>query len=916
MVKNNAAMGKLDLFFLIFISLILLLPLIIASDNIKTFEKGNLRYGKVTITSNFGAGDILAEITLENNSDVCSTDCYAKGKIVLYTSGKLIDSLRFKKLSGTWQQTSIKSYKIQIASGLKDVDDYKETCIPKNDGNGTYSSCSYTRIGSHKETNWIPYTNNLLPAGTYEWQILGQKEWYENVDWLASFFGVEVNDWALWGAGSSNTVYYSFETPSTYVINDADGTIFNGTFQGEQTTANFVTGKVGKGLYFNGTQNFTNPHWFISNTSFSVSLWVNPLIMNTNPYFISAFAGYSLQIKATDNNLSVGTGVGTHANIIPMQNNLWQFLVVTYNGSQWQVYKNGTNIVNYTEACPKISGWISTVGADGSGGTSNDFNGTMDGIGIWNRTLTNAEITQLWNNGAGVTFEGGGDFTINLTSPVNYANLTKTSGYFAVNFSSQTHDFTNATYYIWNSTGIFNNTLYNVTGLNNLTNISFIGLKSGSYTWNVYACDNSSICNFGTNSSFIVVTPILALCNSTYTTKYINYTFKDESTLARINASIPTSTFSYYLSDDSLLNGSLSLINNSYNYDYSFCFSPSFASVVIDSYIQYSSSGYPQRTYDPTAATFTNITTNKTLYLLSSSSGIYVTFQVVNIADQPISNVAVNATRIIDSELNVVGVGTTGADGSVTFWLNPDYSHTFTFVKTGYETYTTSLIPTQSTYTVTLGSGATTTQNDYTRGIVYSISPTNTTLFNGTDYNFNFTISSSYWVISSFGFVLKNSSDYAFAGVSSTDNGGTLSYNLNTGNQTNIIMEYFYIINSSSQNSTKTWYIISDAGTEFSLFYFFTDLKNYLTAGMFGLNNFGLSILLFIFIFVFTGVMSWKYGITSPVAIAALVFSLIAFLDVGAGIMDNLNPIGAIPHFPTIFFGVIFGALLFREVYS
>jgi len=46
-----------------------------------------------------------------------------------------------------------------------------------------------------------------------------------------------------------------------------------------------------------------------------------------------------------------------------------------------------------------------------------------------------------------------------------------------------------------------------------------------------------------------------------------------------------------------------------------------------------------------------------------------------------------------------------------------------------------------------------------------------------------------------------------------------------------------------------------------------------------------------------------------------LVFSLTAFLDVGLDIMSALNPFDAVPHFPTVFLGLITFGLLMREVY-
>jgi len=148
---------------------------------------------------------------------------------------------------------------------------------------------------------------------------------------------------------------------------------------------------------------------------------------------------------------------------------------------------------------------------------------------------------------------------------------------------------------------------------------------------------------------------------------------------------LPTSTFNYWLGDGSV-NKTLTFINNTANPSYPFCSIPLDKSLNVDMVVQYkNTTSYPQRTYDPPVQILTNTTTNKTLYLLNTVDGIYVTFQVLTGGNTPISGTLVNATRVIGSEDVIVGDGTTGAGGSVTFWLNPDFLHTMSFLKTGYD---------------------------------------------------------------------------------------------------------------------------------------------------------------------------------------------------------------------------------------
>jgi len=463
---------------------------------------------------------------------------------------------------------------------------------------------------------------------------------------------------------------------------------------------------------------------------------------------------------------------------------------------------------------------------------------------------------------------------------------------------------------------LFNGTSYETT------NSGELWTKSLTQPLNIYGTKeiNWSITSgstYVTNASHQVISNTLfGLCNASLTSKFINFTFKDEADDSSIVASIPTSTFNYWLGDGSV-NKTLTYINNTANPSYVFCSIPSDKSLNVDMVVQYkNTTSYPQRTYDPGVQTLTNITTNKTLYLLNTVDGLYVTFQVLNAAQQPISGVSVNATRVIGSENVVVGDGTTGASGSVTFWLNPDFEHTFSFLKTGYDIYTYSGTPTQSTYTITLG-GGTTTETDYRRGISLSSAPISRYLDNGTDYDFNFTISSSYWSLDSYEFDLYYSNNSLIGTASGSESAGsTISLtNINTYNSTSIYMYYNYVINSTIINGTSYWIIDSTTGRDFSLFHFFEDLNLYMDAGLFGIDDFGKAILCLAILIFVAGGISYRYGIQSEAAVMGILFGVVLFLDIGIGLIPTPTIFGITPkeNLVTIIAGAILLGTLIRE---
>ena len=121
-------------------------------------------------------------------------------------------------------------------------------------------------------------------------------------------------------------------------------------------------------------------------------------------------------------------------------------------------------------------------------------------------------------------------------------------------------------------------------------------------------------------------------------------------------------------------------------------------------------------------------------------------------------------------------------------------------------------------------------------------------------------------------------------------------------------------------NVSFNWIVLSSSGTGFGIGTFANRLVLYTgsSSGLFGLDNFGLAIISFLFIFLFTGIVSYKFGITSPAAISALVFSLVLFLDVGLGILKGVRFVGAenIP-VATILIGIIvIVAGLLKEAYQ
>lgn len=398
---------------------------------------------------------------------------------------------------------------------------------------------------------------------------------------------------------------------------------------------------------------------------------------------------------------------------------------------------------------------------------------------------------------------------------------------------------------------------------------------------------------------------------------YINFTFKNETAGQETTRASIISSWTYWLGSGSVTE-SYTLTNASENPSYAFCFTPANRTLQVIPSVQYANSVSVTRNYAPGTISLSNQTSNTVLFLLPTVDGIYVTFQVVSGSLLPLSGVNVNITS---ATFGGIESKTTSDAGAVTFFLNPNTAYTLCASKTGYSTYCTTDTFTESSYTIQLGTLNISSNNDYNRGIAYSILPTVGQLNNNTNYNFQLNLTSSYWSLTSFGFYLTNGTDI-FSSASSTDSaGGSASVTMNTGTNKTITMNGWWLTNGTYSNFSVTWIVIDEGDTSFSLMQFFTRLSTYLSApndsdGLFGLKaeqgqNFGLAIILFVIIFSFAGIMSYKYGLTSSGAVTFILFTGVLFFDVGLNLLPN--PVDAAPHFPTVIMAVILFIMLGRE---
>jgi len=148
--------------------------------------------------------------------------------------------------------------------------------------------------------------------------------------------------------------------------------------------------------------------------SFSFSCWVKTT--STLKYFLSKrtadpYTGYSLYISSTGNAQITITYDSTIAEIvvnssIVINNNLWNHIVATYDGSSLasgiNFYINGVLDLSPTIVQDDLgSNSILNAAEFNIGGRTNGtslLNGSVQDVAVWNKELSSSEATEIYNN--------------------------------------------------------------------------------------------------------------------------------------------------------------------------------------------------------------------------------------------------------------------------------------------------------------------------------------------------------------------------------------------------------------------------------------------------------------------------------------------------------------------------------------
>ena len=297
-----------------------------------------------------------------------------------------------------------------------------------------------------------------------------------------------------------------------------------------------ATGKILSGRSFDGSNDYLNSSVtpLNSQTEYTLSAWVKPstatdeiwMIMQqrdatttSNQYYLFIKTDGTVWMLEYDTSQVLRVNFGGSVNI---RDNNWHNVVFIRKANNASLYIDG--VLDESSAPTQLS----TISADfaigyGKRGTRWYFEGIMDEISVWDRALTIAEKSELFNSGVGKTYPfivSNDLIAITLNSPANNTLFTNIINNFTATFTPTFLNLTNATYNVWDSNDtLFNSTTVSLSGSVEINNTLIINnFTMDNYKWGVSACGTNSTgfvnCSFySLNYTFEVGAAII---NQTY----------------------------------------------------------------------------------------------------------------------------------------------------------------------------------------------------------------------------------------------------------------------------------------------------------------------------------------------------------------------------------------------------------------
>ena len=209
----------------------------------------------------------------------------------------------------------------------------------------------------------------------------------------------------LTGANSSYG-FGSFDGTNDVVTANAVNTDYKSVSFWMKPTTTFTTASSGKQIMFFGSWDFGS----ITLGGATGSLTNELITMVDNQGSGTVFTGW----------------IPTGGETIP--NDSWTHIAFVWDGSKYVIYYNGQPQTVTTSGTGHVGLHTNRNIKIGTGNTGDiPFDGDMTGVAFWNKSLTDAQILSIYNNGRHSNLYT--DFSDNLITYLAFGNLDATSGF-------------------------------------------------------------------------------------------------------------------------------------------------------------------------------------------------------------------------------------------------------------------------------------------------------------------------------------------------------------------------------------------------------------------------------------------------------------------------------------------------------
>jgi hypothetical protein len=181
-----------------------------------------------------------------------------------------------------------------------------------------------------------------------------------------------------------------------YKLGDTSDSSGNGNTLTNNEGVAFANGKIGNAAEFDESNYLSVSLSGITKNS-SASVWINQSSQNGTPLVLGQSAIGNISIR-DDGYIGAFLGdFGVITSDVVADFGDWYHVVGIYDGVIFKLFVNG--VLKATQSTSRfLDNDLLYIGGEGGG----EFNGLIDAVGIWNRALSDAEITALYNAGHGI----------------------------------------------------------------------------------------------------------------------------------------------------------------------------------------------------------------------------------------------------------------------------------------------------------------------------------------------------------------------------------------------------------------------------------------------------------------------------------------------------------------------------------